>query len=185
MKWGIAAAGRISDEFTNALSALEKQNHQVAAIAARDLGRAEEFAKRFDIPKAYGSYLELAKDPNVEVVYIGVLNPQHFEVSMVMLEHGKHVLCEKPLCINEKLARKLIEYAESKKLFLMEGIIQTYVNFKLYLLYKLLMFNHFLWFLIKEFGPDASNHTNTSVSKSIAGSLAKFNLWKLKWVMED
>lgn len=121
LKWGIAAAGRISDEFTNALSTLDKQNHKVVAIGARDLSRAEEFAKRHNIPKAHGSYIELAKDANVEVVYIGVLNPQHFEVAMLMLEHGKHVLCEKPLCINEKLSKKLIAFAESKKLFLMEG----------------------------------------------------------------
>ena len=122
LKWGIAAAGRISDEFTNAMSAHDKQNHQVIAIAARDLSRAEEFAKRFDIPKAYGSYLDLAKDATVEVVYIGVLNPQHLEVAMLMLDHGKHVLCEKPLCMNEKQSKKLIAFAESKKLFLMEAI---------------------------------------------------------------
>lgn len=55
-------------------------------------------------------------------MHVSVLNPQHFEVSMLMLEHGKHVLCEKPLCMNEKQAQKLIDYAKEKKLFLMEGI---------------------------------------------------------------
>lgn len=123
LKWGIAAAGKISHDFTNAVtSTLSEDEHQVVAVAARDLSRAEEFAKRFDIPKAYGSYLELAKDANVEAVYVGTLNPQHLEVAMTMLEHGKHLLIEKPLCMNEKQAHKLIAYAERKKLFLMEAV---------------------------------------------------------------
>lgn len=123
LKWGIAAAGKISHDFVNGItSTLSEDEHQVVAVAARDLSRADEFAKRFGIPTAYGSYLELAKDANVEVVYVGTLNPQHFEVAMMMLENGKHVLCEKPLCMNEKQAHKLISYAERKKLFIMEAI---------------------------------------------------------------
>lgn len=53
---------------------------------------------------------------------MGALNPQHYEICMLMLEHGKHVLCEKPLCLNLKQAKKLIQYAEIKKLFLMEAV---------------------------------------------------------------
>jgi len=94
----------------------------VVAIAARDLNRAQEFADRFGIPKAYASYQELAEDSNIEVVYIGNLIPQHMEVGLLMLEHGKHVLVEKPLTLNEKQSRKLIDCAERKKLFLMEAI---------------------------------------------------------------
>jgi len=122
LKWGIASAGRICHDFVNALSTLSDDDHQVVAVAARDLSRAEAFAKQFGIPKAYEGYQSLAEDPNVEIVYIGTVNPQHFEVAQLMLEHGKHVLCEKPLCMNEKQVRKLITYAERKKLFLMEGI---------------------------------------------------------------
>lgn len=94
----------------------------MVAVAARDLSRAEEFAKRFDIPLAYSSYLELAEDPNIEVVYVGATNKQHYEVSILMLKHGKHVLCEKPLCMNEKQTKQLIAFAKEKKLFLMEAI---------------------------------------------------------------
>lgn len=57
-----------------------------------------------------------------DIVYIGAQNPQHLEIAMLMLEHGKHVLCEKPLCMNEKEVQRLIKYAEIKKLFLMEAI---------------------------------------------------------------
>lgn len=104
------------------MATLSEDEHQVVAIAARDLSRAQEFADRFGIAKAYASYQELAEDSNVEVVYIGNLNPQHMEVGLLMLEHGKHVLVEKPLTLNEKQSKKLINYAERKKLFLMEAI---------------------------------------------------------------
>lgn len=60
LKWGILSAGKISHDFVNALQTLNKHDHEVVAVAARDLNRAEDFAERFDIPKAYSSYLELA-----------------------------------------------------------------------------------------------------------------------------
>lgn len=122
LRWGVAGAGSVSRDFASVVESLSSDEHRIVAVAARDLSRAEEFAQCFDIPTAYGSYLELARDPNVEVVYIGVLNHKHLEVSLLMLEHGKHVLCEKPLCLNEKQARQLIECAKQKNLFLMEGI---------------------------------------------------------------
>ncbi|XP_031619041.1 trans-1,2-dihydrobenzene-1,2-diol dehydrogenase-like [Contarinia nasturtii] len=122
LKWGIAAAGKISQDFANAVNTLNADDHELVAVAARDLSRAEEFAKKFGVKKAYGSYLELAQDRDIEVVYVGTLNPQHLEVATLMLENDKHVLVEKPLCLNEKQAHKLITYAERKKLFLMEAI---------------------------------------------------------------
>lgn len=122
LKWGIASAGKISHDFVNAIGTLNIDQHKVVAVAARDQTRAEEFAKQFGIQNAYGSYEELAKDPDVEVVYVGSLNPYHMEVAISMLENNKHVLVEKPLCMNEKQAQELISLAEKKKLFLMEAI---------------------------------------------------------------
>lgn len=122
LRWGIAGAGSVSHDFASVMETLSCDEHQIVAVGARDLSRAEEFTQRFNISTAYGSYLELARDPNVEVVYIGVLNHKHLEVSLLMLEHGKHVLCEKPLCMNEKQVRRLINCAKQKNLFLMEGI---------------------------------------------------------------
>lgn len=56
------------------------------------------------------------------MVYIGVLNPQHYEVAIMMLENGKHVLCEKPFTLNEKQTKKVIDIAKSKNLFIMEAV---------------------------------------------------------------
>ena len=56
------------------------------------------------------------------MVYVGSLNPQHLEIAMLMLENGKHVLCEKPLTMNKKQTSKLLEEAEKRGLFLMEAV---------------------------------------------------------------
>lgn len=122
LKWGIASAALISHDFVNAMTTLNPGEHEVVAIGARTLDRAKEFAHRYGIPKAYGSYLELARDPNVEIAYVAMLNREHFDVAMMMLQHGKHVLCEKPMCMNGKQSKKLIDFAEQKHLFLMEAI---------------------------------------------------------------
>jgi len=122
LKWGILSAGLVSQDFANAVNTLNGDDHKLVAVAARDLERAKEFAEKFGVKKAYDSYLELAKDPNVEIAYVGTLNPWHYEVSVLMLEHGKHVLCEKPLCMNLKQSEKLIALAKEKGLFFMEGI---------------------------------------------------------------
>ncbi|XP_071455011.1 trans-1,2-dihydrobenzene-1,2-diol dehydrogenase-like [Hetaerina americana] len=121
-RWGIASAGKISHDFVTALSTLSPEEHQVVAVAARDLDRCKEFAARHRIPTAYGSYDKLAKDPNVEVVYVGCINPYHKAVSQTMLAAGKHVLCEKPICMNERETRELVNEARERKLFLMEAV---------------------------------------------------------------
>lgn len=126
LKWGIAASGNISHDFCNAVNTRSKDEHCIVANAARSLNRAEEFGKRFDIPKSYGSYLELAKDPDVDAVHIGVIHSEHMNVTLMMLEHGKNVLCEVPMGMNEKQVRKVIEYAKEKKVLLMEGIISRH-----------------------------------------------------------
>ena len=122
IKWGIVTAGNISHDFIIALRILDPKVHEIVAIGARDLKRAQAFADKFNIPKAYGSYLELAQDPDVEVAYIGTIHPFHLELSQLMLDHGKHVLCEKPLTLNEKQATALTSYAKAKGLFLMEAL---------------------------------------------------------------
>ncbi|XP_008682746.2 trans-1,2-dihydrobenzene-1,2-diol dehydrogenase [Ursus maritimus] len=122
LRWGIVSAGLISSDFTAGLRTLPRSEHQVVAVAARDLSRAKEFARKHDIPKAYGSYEELAKDPNVEVAYIGTQHPQHKAAVLLCLAAGKAVLCEKPMGVNAAEVREMVAEARSRGLFLMEGI---------------------------------------------------------------
>lgn len=125
-RWGIASSGKISQDFVNALSTYDS-GHTVVAVAARSLDSAKEFAEKHNIPKAYGGYGDLANDPEVEVVYVGAINPAHLEICKLMLNSGKHVLCEKPLAMNVKETKELVELARSKKLFFMEALWTRFV----------------------------------------------------------
>lgn len=122
LRWGIASAGKISHDFATAVATLPSTDHKLVAVAARDQKKAQEFADLHNIERAHEGYEKLAKDANVEVVYVGTLNPQHYEVVLLMLENNKHVLCEKPLCMNRRQAAHVLQVAEERKLFLMEAI---------------------------------------------------------------
>ncbi|XP_055947268.1 trans-1,2-dihydrobenzene-1,2-diol dehydrogenase-like isoform X3 [Argiope bruennichi] len=134
-KWGVVSAGKICHDFVTAVQSIpEGGQHEFVAIAARSLASAKEFASNHNIPKAYGSYEELAKDPDVEVVYIGTVASHHFAVGKLMLENGKHVLMEKPFALNLKQAKMLIEIARRENRFLMEAVWSRFFP-----AYKLLM----------------------------------------------
>ena len=120
IRWGIFGAGNISSTFATALNSMEEV--KLAAVASRDLHRAEEFANRFGIDKAYGSYEELAEDPDLDVVYIGTPHPEHRENAALCIKHGKAVLCEKSFTLNERDSQYLIELAREHKVFLMEAM---------------------------------------------------------------
>lgn len=122
LNWGILSAGKISHDFCCGLSTLPQADHKIVAVAARSLKSAQEFADLHEIPVAYGDYLELAKDPNVEIVYVGNLHTAHLEVCAMLLSNNKHILCEKPMTMNERQAKQLLDLAKSKNLFFMEAI---------------------------------------------------------------
>ncbi|KAJ8406567.1 hypothetical protein AAFF_G00301410 [Aldrovandia affinis] len=121
-KWGICSAGKISHDFTVALKTLPPGDHQVVAVAARDLERAQEFAQKHSIPRAYGSYDELANDPEIDVVYVGTIHPCHLHVCILYMNAQKNVLCEKPFAMNAGEVRKLISSARKNDVFLMEAV---------------------------------------------------------------
>jgi len=122
LRWGIVGSGKISHDFVCATQTHPSDKHQIVGIAARALSSAKEFADSHGIPKAFEGYQALAKDKDIDIAYIGLLNPQHLAISKLMLDHGKHVLCEKPLTINKREAEELLAYAKEKNLFLMEAV---------------------------------------------------------------
>ncbi|XP_078582561.1 trans-1,2-dihydrobenzene-1,2-diol dehydrogenase-like [Branchiostoma floridae x Branchiostoma japonicum] len=121
-RWGFVSAGKISNDFKVALDTLPKDEHQVVAVAARNLESAQKFAQTHDIPTAYGSYAELAAQDDIDVVYIGSIHTQHAPVTTMMLQAGKPVLCEKPMSVNSREARQMIGLAKEKNLFFMEAV---------------------------------------------------------------
>jgi dihydrodiol dehydrogenase / D-xylose 1-dehydrogenase (NADP) len=119
-RWGILSVGRISNDFVTALRILPQTEHKIMAVAARSWESAQEFSRKNNIPKFCKNYEELIKYPEVEVVYIGSINPHHFPLAKLAISNGKHVLCEKPLCINVKETVALVALAREKGVFLME-----------------------------------------------------------------
>uniref|UniRef100_A0A3Q3F2K1 Trans-1,2-dihydrobenzene-1,2-diol dehydrogenase n=1 Tax=Labrus bergylta TaxID=56723 RepID=A0A3Q3F2K1_9LABR len=94
----------------------------VVAVAARKLEDAQEFAKKHSIPKVYGSYEELARDPDVDVVYIGVIHPCHLKTCLLYTNAKKNVLCEKPLAMNTKEVKEILASAKLNDVFFMEAV---------------------------------------------------------------
>lgn len=120
VKWGIIGAGNIAVKFATALNSLD--HTELTAIASRDLTKAKEFATRFHIKKAYGSYEDMIRDPEIEVIYIATPHTEHKAHAKLCMEAGKAVLCEKPFTLNYSQARELIDIAKTNNVFLMEAM---------------------------------------------------------------
>jgi predicted dehydrogenase len=119
------------DLLTNpAIREVHDVKHIVAAAASSSsLSRAQDFLKKVRAPasaKAYGSYAELVKDPDVDIIYVATPHSHHFQNTMLALEAGKHVLCEKAFTVNAAQAKKLVQTAKEKNLFLMEAVWTRY-----------------------------------------------------------
>ncbi|XP_041452909.1 trans-1,2-dihydrobenzene-1,2-diol dehydrogenase-like [Lytechinus variegatus] len=120
LRWGICTAGKIAQDFSNAICDLK--DHAIQAIASRSLERAEELAEKVGAKSSYGSYDSLAADPNVDIVYIGSVNIAHIPLCKLFLNAKKHVLCEKPLGVHSKEVGEAIDVARQNGVFFMEGL---------------------------------------------------------------
>jgi predicted dehydrogenase len=125
MKVAILGVGNIAHKMAKTLTAME--GAEAYAVAARDLGRAQEFAGTYGIRKAYGSYEEMLEDPQIDLVYIATILACHAEHIKLCLEHGKPVLCEKPFAINASQAKEVIELGKQKNLLVAEAIWTRYL----------------------------------------------------------
>ncbi|WP_274648573.1 Gfo/Idh/MocA family protein [Paenibacillus humicola] len=120
IRWGILGLGGISNSFTGEL--VNAPGAKVCAAAARSKEKAEAFAAKFGIPRAYGSYEELAQDPEIDIVYVGTVHPTHKDSVLACLRGGKAVLCEKPFTMNADEAREIADEAKARGLFVMEAM---------------------------------------------------------------
>jgi predicted dehydrogenase len=119
-KWGILAPGKMSAKFTNGLKILK--NTELHAVGSRDIGRAGRFAAEYGFSKYYGSYEELAADPELDVIYIASPHSHHRDHTLLCLREGKNVICEKAFALNSGEVNEMIEMARRENLFLMEAL---------------------------------------------------------------
>ena len=119
-RWGILACGRIARKFADDLKHVA--GAELVAVASRDLERAKAFAESFPASHVLGSYEELVQLDDVDVIYVASPHSHHFEHTMLCLDHGKAVLCEKAFAINSVQAGMMVDKAREKGVFLMEAL---------------------------------------------------------------
>jgi len=120
IRWGILATGSIAEQFTRDLHLLP--DAEVVAVGSRSEESARDFADRFGIPRAHGSWAALAADEQVDIVYVATPHHAHYEAARLCLEAGRAVLCEKPFTLNAAESRDLVALAAKHGRFLMEAM---------------------------------------------------------------
>jgi predicted dehydrogenase len=120
IKWGIIGLGNIAHKFAEDLAVLE--NTELVAVASRSKEKANKFAQQFNVLNAYDSYLALAKDANVDAVYVATPHSFHKEHAILCLKKKKAVLCEKPFAMNLQEVNEMIIASKQNKTLLMEAL---------------------------------------------------------------
>jgi len=120
IRWGILGTGYIARRFASDLKLVE--GAALTAIGSRSSSSAKDFADEYNVPNSFGSYEELAACNDVDVVYVATPHTLHIENTLMCLNNGKAVLCEKPFAINSRDTEEMIALARQKKLFLMDAL---------------------------------------------------------------
>jgi predicted dehydrogenase len=120
VRWGILATGGIATAFAEDLALLP--DAELTAVGSRSPEAARAFAQAHHIPRAYGSWAELAADPEVDVIYVATPHSAHSAATKLCLRAGKAVLCEKPFTLDLASSRELVATATEAGLFLMEAM---------------------------------------------------------------
>lgn len=120
LRWGVFGAGWISDCMVR--TAQKNSNQQFVAIASRTPGKAEAFAKKWNLPSFHNSYEELVAREDIDAIYIGTLPSDRLEVALIAINAGKHVLIEKPITMDVAEAEKIYAAAKAKKVMCLEAM---------------------------------------------------------------
>jgi len=125
IRLGILGTGKMAGDFARGLR--HADNIELVAVGSRSLESAQRFAGEFGVPGQYASYEALASDRDVQLIYVATPHSCHLENSLMCLDAGKAVICEKPFTINAGEAARLIAKAREKRLFLMEAMWTRYI----------------------------------------------------------
>uniref|UniRef100_A0A183C4L1 Trans-1,2-dihydrobenzene-1,2-diol dehydrogenase n=1 Tax=Globodera pallida TaxID=36090 RepID=A0A183C4L1_GLOPA len=127
LHWGVIGLGNIANDFILAMAYCRHPNKVVAVATSDSVERAHKFKQSVGLNseeiKAYGNYEDLLRDPDVDIVYIATINSTHLPIIISALEHGKSVLCEKPMVLSSaevstvQMVQKTINQKEGRKLF--------------------------------------------------------------------
>ena len=121
VRWGSLSTANINRAVIPPIRASGRS--ELAAVASRERGPAEAYAREWNIPRAHGSYEALLADPEVDAIYIGLPNSLHVEWAVRCAEAGKHVLCEKPLALTVAEVERMILAARRNNVALAEAFM--------------------------------------------------------------
>ncbi len=120
IRWGILGTGSIAKQFARGLS--DTPDAVLQAVGSRTQESADVFGDAFSVPTRHASYEALANDPDVDAIYVSTPHPFHKDNSILCIEAGKAVLCEKPFTINAGEAEAVVQVARERGVFLMEAM---------------------------------------------------------------
>lgn len=120
IRWGILGTGNIAKQFARGLATAT--DVELVAVGSRSQESADAFGAEFNVPHKHASYDDLANDPQVDAVYVATPHTLHQENTLMCLNAGKAVLCEKPFAINTQQAETMVGLAREKGIFLMEAM---------------------------------------------------------------
>ena len=125
LRWGILSTAKIARDWV-VPGILDADNSVLAAVASRDLGRAQAMAARFGAPHAFGSYEAMLASPEIDAVYIPLPTSQHVEWTIKAADAGKHVLCEKPIALRAGAIEALIAARDRNRVLVAEAFMVVY-----------------------------------------------------------
>ena len=121
LRWGIIGTGKIAAAFAHALE--HTDSGDLVAVASRTEANAERFGETHGVERRHATYEALVDDQGVDAVYVSTPHPMHAEWAIRCAEAGKHVLCEKPMTLNEADTMAVVEAARRNDVFLMEAFM--------------------------------------------------------------
>ena len=123
--WGIIGLGKIARKFAEDLRRLP--NARLHAVASTSRERAKDFAVEYKAPYFFGTYEDIVRCPDLDVVYVATPHVLHCENALLCLEHGIPVLCEKPLAMHSNQVQRMVNTARRKRTFLMEALWTRFI----------------------------------------------------------
>ncbi|KIW25798.1 uncharacterized protein PV07_08942 [Cladophialophora immunda] len=202
IRWGILATGNIAQTFTKDLlvdpatrDVYTVKHTVVAAASSSGVQRAREFLEQVKAPptaRPYGSYIDLAQDPDVDIIYISTPHSHHYQNVRLCLEAGKNVLCEKAFTVNAVQAKELVRLARQKDLFLMEALWTRYFPLSIYV--RDTITSGKLGTIIRAFADNSLNFEleknfhkeHRMVSPDLAGgALLDSGIYALTWIFQS
>lgn len=122
--WGLLSTARINERLIPVIRASDRST--LLAVASRTQERAQAYAKRWNIPHAYGMYEQMLADPSINVIYLSLPNHLHTEWAIKCAEAGKHVLCEKPIALTTEEVDRIAQAAEKNGVIIQEAAMMRF-----------------------------------------------------------